>query len=570
MSIFFNGRQWVSPATMSAVDDTKMYGRKPSIGNNLALIGRANGGQPNTPLIFGSVNEARGVLRDGDLLRAVERAFDASTESQGPAYITVVRVNPATRASLTLKDSVIADSILLTSTNYGLIDNQIKVKVEAGTNVGLKLTTQFGLAYSTVDDLALNALSIQYAGVGTGTLAVNNTTATLVLNSVTTEIDLASFPTVQTLVDRLNAVTGISASVLDGNGEKAALNGLDGFAAADIKTLAVTITATLQAAVAWFNGIGEEFVTATRAPAATKVPAAVAFTYLTGGSDGTVSNTEWTSAFTALQTSDVQWIVPLSSSSAIHAMADAHVTFMSNIARQERRAICGMESGTSDSAAIVAAKAINSDRTSLTHLGVYDYNSAGSLTLYEPYIAAAMIAAAFAGLNPGTPLTNKSLKVRGLERKLRNPTDTDSLITGGVLCIEDTPNGYKVVQSVTTWLTNDNYNRREMSVGMALDFTMRSVRASLDELRGAKNNPVTLNLAVERVDSILRGLSMPEPSGPAVLAGDAANPAYKNIYASQSGDVLRVEFQCSPVLPVNYIPVVCFAVPYAGSSTVTA
>jgi hypothetical protein len=567
MSVFFNGRLWVSPATMSVVDDSKMYSRGLSVGNNLALIGRADGGEPDTALKFGSVSEARAVLRGGDLLRAVERAFNASSQSPGPSSITVVRVNPATQSTLVLKDAAAADSITLESTNYGLIDNQIKVKVEAGTNVGLKVTSQFGTSYCLGDDLARNALTIQYSGTGTGTLTLNNTTATLILNAITTAIDLNSYSTVQTLVDRLNAITGITAAVADGNGEKPALNGLDGLTTQDIKTSVFTVTANLQAVVDWFNGNGETYITATRS--GTKVPVAVAFSYLSGGSDGTVTNTEWTAAFTTLQAEDVQWVVPLSSASAIHAMADTHVAYMSDVARQERRAICGMASGSTDAQAITAAKAINSDRTSLTHLGIYDYDTAGALVLFEPYIAAAMIAGAFAGLNPGTALTNKSLKIRGLERKLRNPTDTDALITGGVLCIEDTPTGYKVVQSISTWLVNDNYNRREISVGVALDFTMRNVRNAVDDLRGAKNNPVTLSLAVERAESALRELARPEPAGPGVLAGDAASPAYKNITASADGDVLRIEFQCSPVIPANYIPITCYAVPFSGKATST-
>ena len=44
MSVFFNGRQWVSPATMSKVDDSAMYNRNPSVGNIAALIGKSTGG----------------------------------------------------------------------------------------------------------------------------------------------------------------------------------------------------------------------------------------------------------------------------------------------------------------------------------------------------------------------------------------------------------------------------------------------------------------------------------------------------------------------------------------------
>jgi hypothetical protein len=203
------------------------------------------------------------------------------------------------------------------------------------------------------------------------------------------------------------------------------------------------------------------------------------------------------------------------------------------------------------------------------HLGFYDYddNDNGNLTLFPPYILAAMVSGAFSGVNPGTPLTNKTLAVRGLERNLRNPTDTDVLIQGGVLCVENTPNGYKVVKSISTWLVNANYNRVEQSVGWALDFTVRNVRNALDILRGEKATPQNMARAVSIADSTLRQLAVPEPSGPGVLAGDAQNPAYKNITAVLDGDVLGVSFQCSPVLPINYVPVTVFAVPFSGSAT---
>ena len=52
-----------------------------------------------------------------------------------------------------------------------------------------------------------------------------------------------------------------------------------------------------------------------------------------------------------------------------------------------------------------------------------------------------------------------------------------------------------------------------------------------------------------------------------MLAGDAENPPYKGITATLEGDVLRVAFQCSPVIPINYIPVAIYAVPYSGSAS---
>lgn len=568
MPVFFNGRLWVSPATMSVVDDSAMYNKNLSVGNVVALIGKSAGGEPATALRFGSAAEARAVLRDGELLRAVEKAFDPSAQTAGPAIVIAVRVNPALQSSLTLKDAQAVDAIVLTSEGYGAFANNIKVKVESGSASGKKLTTQVGADYYSADNVARRAFTVQYTGAeASATLAITGSTVTVAAGSTSTPIALADFDTIGKLVDRINAIAGFTATVLDGNAEKPALNGLDYVTALDVKASAKTVTADLQACIDWFNGVGEGFISAARATGGAAAPTNLAFTYLTGGSDGVTTNAEWQAGFDALQTVDVQWVVPVSSDPSIQAMADTHVTFMSNVARMERRCIVGGATGETDDAAITAAKSFNNDRTSYVHLGFYDYDAAGKLTLYPPYILAALLAGAFSGVNPGTALTNKSIKVKGLERKLRNPTDTDKLINGGVLCVEDTPRGYKVVKSITTWLTNTNYNRVEVSVGVALDFVSRNVRNILDDLRGAKGSPATLSEAVSRVDSTLRELARPEPMGPGVLVGDAVNPPYKGITASLEGDVMRVEFSCSPVIPVNYIPVVIHAVPYSGSAS---
>lgn len=567
MPIFFNGRLWVSPATMSAIDDSGLANKGLSVGNVLAILGTSEGGEPFKAIRLGSPTDAANVLRSGPLKEAAVKAFDPSAQTGAPATVIAIRVNPATQASLSLLAAG-NPAVTLVSTDYGLYTNGIKVKIESGTIKGKKITTQLGTKLFTQDNVFRDAFSIQHTGAAaTATLSVTDSTVTLQAPAGTTvaTIDLTSFPTIQQLVDRINAVSGFVAAVLDGNGDRPALSGLDGLTNVSVKTL-YTVTANLQAVVDYFNSAAEGFVTATRG-AAGAAPDNIAFTYLAGGSDGIVTNSSWASGYETLQGEDVQWVVPLTSNAAVHAMNDSHVAFMSNVARMERRGIVGTASGTSDDNAILAAKALNSDRTSLVHLGFFDFNSDGKLALMEPFMLASLIAAAFSGSNPGTALTNKSLKIRGLERKLRNPVDTDKLILGGVLCVEDTPRGYKVVQSITTWLNNTNYNRVEISVGVALDFVARNVRNALDDLRGQKGTVQLLGQAKNRVESALRELARPEPVGPGVLAGDAESPAYKNISVSLEGDVMRVEFQCSPVIPVNYIPVAIYAVPFSGSAS---
>jgi len=387
---------------------------------------------------------------------------------------------------------------------------------------------------------------------------------------VVATIDLTTFPTVQQLVDNINANANFTAAVLGGSGPQSALNGLDAVTLQDIKAAPYLATATLQAVINWLNSPAQSLVVATRGAGAGLQPAPLPFTYLTGGSDGVTTNQNWSNAFATLQTVSVQWLTPVTSNLSVIAMTDAHVQYMSTVGRKERRAICGMALGTTDVQAIAAALAINSDRTSLVHIGYYGYDLTGQqsgLQLYAPYQAAAAISGAFSGLNPGTPMTNKSLAFSGLERILLNPTNTDPLIQGGILCVESTPNGYKVVQSISTWLVNNNYDKIEQSVGWALDFTVQNVRNALDVLRGSKNTPITMSRAVSITESQLRLLATSEPQGPGVLTGNAASPAYQGITASTVADALAVSFQCSPVLGVNFIPVTVFSVPFSGTAT---
>lgn len=566
MSVFFNGRLWVSPVTASVVDDSAMNNSNVGVSNVLAIIGKSEGGEPFTALSFGSATEARASLISGESLKAIENAFDPSAQTTGPSTIIFVRVNPALQSSLNLLDANGNIVINLSSQDWGLHTNGIKFKIESASSHGKKVTSQYGNNYYSADNVYRNALSVAYSGsAAAATITIDADTVTLVYGSTTAVIDLNTYKTVGSLVDRINAETGFSAAVLDGNIETSALNGLDFVTSQDVKASAFVVTGNLQAVIDWINGMGEGYVNAVRAVNAGFVPVNMPFAYLAGGSDGMVTMNEWQQAYDALQSVDAQWVVPISPNPAIHAMNDAHCSYMSNIARMERRGIVGGSAGTTDLQALSAAKALNSDRTSYTHLGFYDYDANGNLTLYPPYIMAGLLAGMFSGVNPGTALTNKTIKIRGIERNLRNPTDTDILINGGVLCIENTKNGYKVVKSITTWLINNNYNRVEVSVGVACDFTSRAVRNAVDDLRGAKGSPSLLADAVSRAETALRQLAVPEPMGPGVLVGDKLNPPYKNITATLSGDVLRIEYQASPVIPANYILIVMHAVPFSGS-----
>ncbi|MBI1207450.1 MAG: hypothetical protein GC191_09215 [Azospirillum sp.] len=567
--LFFNGRIYTTPTTVSHVNDEAMLPTGLTVGNILAIVGQCESGKPDFPHLFGSPSEVAATLGSGDLVTACQKAFDASSAVDSPSLVIGIRVGTPTQASLTLLDSGDDPAIDLLSDDYGLGANAIKVKVESGTNKGKKVTTQHGSGYYSVDDLERLIMSVRYSGAGpSATIAVANTAITLDVDGDATVISLDSYTTVQAVADRINVVPGFAATVNAGSGSKPTRNALDTVAATACKASAYQVTGTLQAVIDWINGIGEGYVTATRPSAAGLPPANINWTYLSGGANPAVINGDWSDAFTALQSVDCQWVVPLSGDPSIHAMADAHVAFMSTVARRERRAVVGPPTDTALADVLLLPMAINSDRTSLVWPGHYDYDVNGTLVLLPPWQTAVLVAAGMAGQAVGNAMTNKPLKIRGIETTVRNPTDTDLLIQAGVLAIEKTQKEYKVVRSISTWLDNDSYYRVEISCGAAADYVARSVRDALDHLRGAKASPLLLSRANAITETTLRNLAKPEPIGPAAIVGDASSPAYRGITSSITGDVLSVEFQCSPVIPANFITVSVNLVPYSGTASV--
>jgi hypothetical protein len=574
MSYYFNGVVYETPTTVSAINDDAMVPAGVSTQNVPCLVGLSAGGQPNVALTFTDPKVAKSTLVSGELLQAVLRAFSPSDETGGPAKVVAMRVNPALQASLVLNDAQSDPVINLVSNDYGLLTNKIKVSIDAGSTQGLKVSVAQGSATAyTKDNLYASPFSLQYTGqAASATIGITNSTVILSApsGSPVATIDLNTFATIQELVDSINMVPGFAAIETSGFEEAPSLNGLDAVTAQDVKTSEYNVLANLQAVIDWFNGSAQPLVSATRVANAGTPPAPIAYTFLTGGLDGVTTTSSWSDTFDALQTVDVQWITPVTSNPTVHAMVDAHVQYMSTTGRKERRAVCGTPLSTSDDVALTLAKQINSDRTSLVHLGHYAYDLTGALSglqLYPPYQSAAAITGAFAAVAPGEPLTNKTLKFAGLERDLLVPANTDPLILGGVLCLENTDEGYKVVKSISTWLADKKYDKVEQSVGFACDFIARTVRTNLDVLRGGKNSPLRLGRAVQITETTLRALAVAEPNGPGVIVGDADSPAYTGITATMVGDAIAVSFQCSPVLPTNYVGITIYVVPFSGTAS---
>jgi hypothetical protein len=578
-TFFFGGQTYSTPTTVSQVNDSGFGPNTLGAGNNLVIVGPSTGGQPNMELEFGSPDEAASVLLSGELLTAVRKAFAPSTETGGPGKISAIVVGQATQSALSLLSASAVPVIALVSTQYGLPANQTKIMVSAGSNSTLAApSVKVSMAMAagapmTLDNIYQAAFSVNYTGAAASAqVQVTNTAVTLFAPAGTAvaTITLTPYMTLDQVVDQINGVPGFSAQLGIGATGMFALNSLDFLAVAqNCKASPYIVTATTQAVATWINSqaCGLAVATLPTTGASRQPPAPIGWTFLTGATNPAPVVGDWTTALNALQTVNCQHVAVLSANPAVWAAADAHVQFMSTVGRKERRAYVGGALG--DSLATVEGypMAINSDRTAICYPGYKDYDASGNLVTFASYQTAALVAACFAGLNPGDAMTNKTVNVLGLEAVLRNPTDTDPLIQSGVLCLEATDQGYKVVRSISSWLTNDNFNRVEISCGIATDFAISSVRNAVDANRGGRQGPLLMGLALSIAESTLNDLSKPLPLGPGVLVGDAESPPWKNLTASIKGDDLLISFQMSPVIPDNFIGVTASLAAYSGTAS---
>lgn len=575
--IFFGGNLLTTPTVASQINDDAMEPVSVGSGNFAAFIGNASGGAPGEILSFDNPTQARAVLRSGALCDAVASGFSPSTDEEVGAPSKIYCVNPgaATQSSLTLMDEADKESLLLKSVNYGTKENEIRIRLEKGTLNGYRPSVNFGKQYYSQDNVGRQLLTI------TPQEAVKITINSNSLKIVTTadpavvviEQTFSDDLTVSELVDILNSTGKLSADFGGGSGYLTLKDTAD--AVKDLAAEAdkpVILTADTTELIRWLSATLPDLLTASLPEGTTEIvkPKTIPSTFLTGGTRTPATVEDWSAAFDLLYSIGAKWITALSAAEYIGAMLSAHLTFASKRLGKERRGVLGLPAGTTDKEAAKIATSLQDSRISVVHIGYYDYDEKGKLTLFPPYMTAARAAAMFSGVAPGVPLTNKIFRCFGMERTLSIPNDTDFLISNGVMPIAADDDGIvTVIRSISCWTNNNKYNLVEQSCGAALDATIQMVRDGMKSFKGSKGDQNTTSLGASRIQSQLKLAAEPAPTGPGYIVGDATHPAFKNIKTTLDGDALYGEFSCSPGIPVNFVLITVYADVYTGSVTLS-
>jgi hypothetical protein len=451
------------------------------------------------------------------------------------------------------------------SWDWGLPANQVKVKLEAGTTTGKKLTMQFlsETAY-VADDIERESLSLQYTGLEAACkLHIDGTYLKTFTTTHTDEIsiELASFPTVQDLVNYLNDQTNYTATLLalvpeDPSDE---LDWQEDLSLLSEQTLTSDVEALVDAMLAcpW---IGSENAAYAVTQAGRTMPDNIAsWSYFSGGTDGAYTTSEWADSLELMEREDVQLVGCSSSSASVHALISAHCTMMNSVTgKNERQALLGGASGETVAQVIARAQALNSMAVLLAYPEFQHYNAAGtSIVWWSPVYYAAKLLGLATCLALNEPLTNKAMSV--LDFKAVSPSDQELLIKGGVCAgIKNSTGQFVSVRQVTTYQGSE-LQKCEFSMVREALWSTKDLRNAIEATyvgRAGTNDRIT------EVDSTVNlKLNLYVDMG--LFNGD---PAYWGYQRRVNGDQIIVEYNCNLTPPLNFVFITSHMSVYASTN----
>lgn len=309
--------------------------------------------------------------------------------------------------------------------------------------------------------------------------------------------------------------------------------------------------ANLWSCIEWIN-TSSQYISAAKASGAKGgAPVnTVAATFLSGGSEGTTLFTHWQNALNLLKKIGVNSIVVLSGDPAVASALDAHCAYMCGIGRSERDGFVGLlNAGLTDVPTKDEAKEqavdLNTRHIRAFPQAIERYNTAGERQEFLPPFAAAIAAGMQAGAPVGTSLTFKYANVLAIRQDVSwNPTDdSEEMIQGGLCFLENVEGvGRRFVRNVTTHLSSNNLAYTEGSVNAAVNFSCFNFRTNMEFAVGKRGFAGTINAA--------RGIAL---STLGLLVDSLVLVAWRSLGVELAVDVLDVEVEMAPVIPVNFV-----------------
>ena len=570
IGIYFHGRRAVRPSVLTHVDAEEMVRSEFGVTGAVALIGEARGGEPG--IVHSLLNPVSGrtIFKDGDLLTGIEIVYDPAKNTDlfpGASRVLGIRVNPATQASGSMQDVGSVDQINLTSIGWGVDENQIRYKVEPGT-VDAKFEGVNGekvTFHDTIEDIYEIAdnmgpmLKVQYMGdASTALLTLTGGFLNITLagdqtdgsEDLSIDITKTSFDTVLEIANYINTFNPFYEAYVLGPGmNNFPADDLDQVIAPgiDCKTAPYVITALIHSVVYFINE-NSQLLTAEKTVAVVNPLKEVAYTFLTGGSEGVTTNTEWQNALDELTKEDVSILVPITTDESRQHLGLSHVNFMT--AREKKRTmVVGHDISLESDLETLKnrARAFNSSRVVLASPGILRYNRQGVLTEYSSVFTGCCYAGMAISSIVTEPLTYDYINAVGLTTRYTEE-QIEELLLAGISPVEFVEGkGYRIVQSITTYLQSDNPLYREWSMQrLADEISINVARELEDSYIGKGGTNARIRRIKDTVKNLLKRFADPE---------EELIIAWKEPVVTFSNQWVKISYEVSPVEPINWITI---------------
>jgi len=481
----------------------------------LVIIGSATGGKPKTPVELTNFAQAREFFRGGELLDAIEMAWNPSPDTRGAGKIFAIRADDAKQGTK------VSGGLTVTSKLYGADANEIQYSLSDNTLTSSKRFTVYYTKerYEQVYDNIGNIFSIQYKGAlayGGVMIEVDSTTKLATKLTLKAGADKATATVVrsytlgtgvyQSLNVLINDISNlpdftVTMNTLGGN-KNVETQFLDALVETDVKATAKMITA-----------IGADLVNQTETDpyvtltydAKTAIPATIPVTNLAGGSTS-VPAESWAPLFESIADLGAYYILPLTDKEAIHGELSQFLRDESGAGNQLRGFVGGGLKETFDK--LKARQAgIRNARVSLFGNSGTRRMSDGRVLNFPAYMGAALIAGIASGVAIGEPTTYKKLNIESLDLKFTGD-QLDQLDAVGVVMAEfnrtRAKSYFRVVSDPTTYNTTTEPVQNRISLGEVSDFLTTDLRTELDEtFIGTRLRNTSASIIKNAVESFL-------------------------------------------------------------------
>lgn len=545
------------PHTEITVDTSGIGGGSSSSDKVLMLVGSAKGGAPDTVYRFRNYQQAKQVLRSGDLLDAIELAWNPSDiGSYSAGDILAMRVEDAKSATL------VKDGITFNSAIYGVDANEIQVALEDnGLTSTKRLTVAFAKDnYKKVFDNLGKIFSIKYKGSeAQASFTVTEDSVTKVANKLIlkTGADAESLAEVMSfdlgtgiyaetnvLVSEINNLPDWEAKFFRLGDKNVPTSTFEPVENADVKVNAVYVGALGGDIEKQLEYNDYVTVVVDRAKAIT----GFSMTNLAGGSDGTVPES-WASKFSHFANEGGYYLVPLTDKQAVHSEALAFVNDRTENG-DPMRIIVGGASNETIEESITRATNLRDPRASLVGFSGTRKMDDGRLMKLPGYMMASQVAGIASGLEIGEAVTFKHFNITSVDRVLEG-SQLDMLNESGVISLEyvrnRTTTAFRIVQDVTTYNDKSDPVKNEMSVGEANDFLVSELKIELDNaFIGTKVVDTSASLIKNFIQSFLDKKKR---------AREIQDYTPEEVQVVLEGDVAMISLTIMPIRSLNKIQV---------------